>query len=428
LGIQLLWLAFFSLTVAVLGAGLPAYYQVMRSACRAECGFFQLSQAEAGALAGLGLSLDFYAGIMAAYSLALAVTSLALAGVVLWKKFPSRMGIFTSFTFLALGPAFLSSLTEALVLAAPAWRLPVGIVQSFGVWAIPVFSYVFPDGRFYPRWTKAAAVLAALPTLSLLFLPVSEVLTSRSGGMLLLKAVLLGAVVAGAAAQVLRYHRSSGPVERQQIKGVVFGFAAFSLSATTFSFAPALVPGFPAPGFQALSYYLVQGSINVLSLLVFLFAIAFSILKYRLWDIDIVLKRTLLYGALTAVLALVYFVSILVFEGIFRAATGENSQLATVGSTLVIAALFSPLRRRMQAAIDRRFYRRKYDAEKTLAEFVSGLHDEVDLDQLNARLVAVVKETMQPEAAWLWLKEDGERAAGSAAPGGGPSGALPPAG
>jgi hypothetical protein len=402
------WFAFFALSVAIVAAGMPVHVRQLSAPCSQACGFFQLSQAEVAALASLGLPLGFYAALMAGYSLVLALVSLALAAVVLWNRSHTRMGVFTSFTFISLGPAFFSSVTEALVAQQPGWRLPVGIVQTFGVWAIAVFAYVFPDGRFFPRWTKVAAIIAALPAISLLFVSIPKILMANGGLLLLLKFGMLGAVLAGAAAQVARYRRISGPVERQQIKGVVFGIAAFAIAATSFSFAPTLLPGFPAPGAQALFYYLIQGSINVIFLLVFVFSMAFAILKYRLWDIDIVIKRTLVYGTLTAVLAAVYFASILFFQGLLRGVMGGDTPLSIVGSTLVIAALFTPLRRRIQAGIDRRFFRRKYDAERTLAAFIAGLGEQVDLDQLNERLLGVVKETMQPETAWLWLKEEGD--------------------
>jgi K+-sensing histidine kinase KdpD len=134
-------------------------------------------------------------------------------------------------------------------------------------------------------------------------------------------------------------------------------------------------------------------------------ATGIAILRYNLYDIDLLINRTLVYGALTVALALVYGISVVVFQGMFRTLTGQGqSQLVTVGSTLAIAALFSPLRRRIQAVIDRRFYRRKYDAAKTLAAFSVKLRDETDLDALAADLVAVVDETMQPAYVSLWLR------------------------
>jgi hypothetical protein len=130
-----------------------------------------------------------------------------------------------------------------------------------------------------------------------------------------------------------------------------------------------------------------------------------AVLKYRLYEIDIIINRTLVYGSLTAMLVALYFGGVVVLQYAFRALAGSESQLAIVASTLLIAALFNPLRRRVQNFIDHRFYRRKYDAAKTLEAFSAKLRDETDIYTLNSELLSTVRETVQPVHASLWLRE-----------------------
>jgi hypothetical protein len=210
-------------------------------------------------------------------------------------------------------------------------------------------------------------------------------------------------LLAGLAAVIslfVRFHRARGD-ERQQIKW--FASAAALTLAWIFVFEQlGSAEGGVLEAIAAVSSLVLVPSIPI--------ATGIAILRYRLYDIDRIVNRALVYVALTASLVLVYLSGVVSLQYAFRALAGGSSQLAIVASTLAIAALFNPLRRRIHAFIDRRFYRRKYDAAKTLEVFSSKLRDETDLDASDDELVSVVRETMQPAHVALWLrKPDGER-------------------
>jgi hypothetical protein len=214
-------------------------------------------------------------------------------------------------------------------------------------------------------------------------------------------------ILASAVSLVLRYRRSGGEV-RQQIKWIAFvamfaGLVYLIAMVSQLFLAQVMVgeggrlPPLPL-WFELLTSVAVLGFAGVPV------AIGFAVLKYRLYSIDLLINRTLVYGSLTATLVAFYIGAIVLLQGVFVALTGQQSTLAVVASTLLIAALFNPLRRRIQSFIDRRFYRRKYDAAKTLATFNSRLREETDLDSLSNEVLGVVRETMQPEHASLWLR------------------------
>jgi hypothetical protein len=210
-------------------------------------------------------------------------------------------------------------------------------------------------------------------------------------------------MLASALSLVLRYRRSGGE-ERQQIKWI-----AFAASVVVVVYAIAMIASFVFPE----EAWTTAGSVWWLNLLTYAvlssftlvpIAVGIAVLRYRLYEIDIIINRALVYGSLTATLVALYFGVIVVLQRVFVALTGQQSTLAVVASTLLIAALFTPLRRRIQGIIDRRFYRRKYDAAKTLEAFSARLRDETDLDALRDDLVGVVRETMQPAHTSLWLR------------------------
>jgi hypothetical protein len=206
-------------------------------------------------------------------------------------------------------------------------------------------------------------------------------------------------------AQVFRYRHVSNPIERQQTKWVVTGLLVW-MAYLVFSTFPWLAQqnlpaGEPLPGWVPLTSAGWWLSLNILPL-----SLSIAMLRYRLFDVDVIIRRTLQYALLTGLLALVYFGVVVVLQTVFRGVTGQQSQVVIVISTLAIAALFNPLRVRVQDFIDRRFYRAKYDAEQTLTQFAATARDEVDMDKLTDALLGAVEETMQPDNVSLWLKGD----------------------
>ena len=259
---------------------------------------------------------------------------------------------------------------------------------------------LFPTGRLpSSRWRPFAWVSVAMISVAVIWSSIisPDVRPDAPPSPVQLSVMLLGLV---AAASVVVGRRGARGVERQQIKWLLYAGAIF----------------FVGPTFQISVSYVarVEGSwalwvgnfLGVVSGLGVPVAIGFAILRYRLYDIDRIINRTLVYGSLTATLIALYFGVIVVLQRLFVLLTGQQSTLAVVASTLLIAALFTPLRRRIQGFIDRRFYRSKYDARKTLEAFSAQLRDETDLDALSDDLLGVVRETMQPAHVSLWLRTE----------------------
>ncbi|MEJ7813704.1 MAG: hypothetical protein WKF53_00880 [Rubrobacter sp.] len=294
--------------------------------------------------------------------------------------------------------------------------LPAGVWAAyFGAWArglgwfllVTFLLLLFPTGRLpSPRWRPVLWGVVGFVAFSTLVswlspetndLRLTSVrnplgLESETMGVLseLVNATFPLLLVASGTAVIVRFRRSRGD-ERQQLKWFAYAVAVMIVVFVVwFSFAMAgLVPP------SSLMYEVPLIGLPV--------ATGIAILKYRLYDIDFIVNRTLVYGSLTLVLAIMYFCGIVILQRLFVALTGQQSTLAVVASTLLIAALFTPLRRRIQSFIDRRFYRNNYDARKTLEAFSAELRDETDLEALSENLVGVVRETMQPAHVSLWL-------------------------
>ncbi len=205
--------------------------------------------------------------------------------------------------------------------------------------------------------------------------------------------LMIVAVILGFINFTIRFWRSRG-IERQQLKWFVYGMSTIPVTMII----DQLLRLVNLPVLYSFNYVL-----NAISIAAFPTVMLISITRYRLYDIDFIIQRTLLYSALTLTLGAIYFGAVLMMQAIFTRGMGVQSEFWIVLSTLLIAALFQPLRRRFQSIIDKRFYRSKYDAEKTLANFASRLQNEVDLDEIQRYLIHAVEENIQPEGAALWL-------------------------
>ena len=334
-------------------------------------------------LVNLGWAINNFAGVYAKYALLVNPGSLPGGEWAVWFYFwpglPSTV------------------LLVALVLLFPNGRLPSPRWRPL-VWAVVGFEILATVGTAFAPGPVDSSIgfvvnnpLGAPGILGAAF--------SLIGGLGLGSTVLFVAV---AAISMLLRFRGSSSLERQQLKWMTAALGFVSVITAIdmgLNFIYPLKSSMPA-------WVLVFDSLSPASTAFLPVAAGIAILRYRLYDIDVIINRTLVYGALTATLAAVYFGSVLLLEALVQPLTGqEHNDLVIVVSTLIIAALFMPLRRRIQAFIDRRFYRRKYDAARTLAEFGQVARDEVDLDVLTGKLVSVVNETIQPEHISLWLPD-----------------------
>ena len=339
-----------------------------------------------------GLAPGFYAGYLAVLTGVFVLVFWIVAGVIFWRKSNDWMALFISLA-LVLVAVNNNSVIAPLGTAYPALQFLIQAVAILGQVSFNLAFYLFPDGRFAPRWIRWLLPLLIAYAALAVFRP--DLLGNSALALVLPASALF--------AQIYRYARVSNAAQRQQTKWVVLGtvLAAAGIMGVIIYGGIAWPDNQNPPVFSEL----IIGTIWNFFLALIPLSVGVAILRSHLWDIDILIRRTLIYGALTALLALAYFGTVLVLEGLVRLLTGQSqSQVVTVISTLAIAALFVPLRGWLQRAIDHRFYRRKYDAARTLAKFGASLRDEVNLDDLSAHLLSAVDETMQPETAALWLR------------------------
>jgi hypothetical protein len=391
------WVMVAALTVGVFVSGLPSEFARLQAPCDSatSCAWLpRLTGETAQQLGGLGLPTGFFAAYFIVIEVVFTAMSFALGSLIFWRRPEGRMALVVSLTLITFGATFF--VPFPLLDLPLLWKLSAETISFVGSALLILFLYLFPDGRFVPRWTRflVAVCLATLVPISFSYDSVIFVF----GNPMLNAMLATGFVGVTVFAQVYRYRRVSNPAQRRQTRWVIFGIVAALGGACALAVLDFVFPGGVA------SSLLGSTALFCFAFLIPL-SIGVAVLRSRLFDIDVLINRTMVYGCLTVTLVAAYVGSVVSLQYVFRTLTGGGSQLAIVASTLVIAALFNALRHRIQSFIDRRFYRRKYDATRTLSAFAARLRDETDLEQLNGELLSVVRTTMQPEHATLWLHE-----------------------
>ncbi len=351
-------------------------------------------------LAGVAPALTI--GFIIALEAVSALGFFLVAALIAWRRTNDRMASFVALMLAAFGTA-LPGTCYAIAVSRPIWDVPGGPLQVLGWLILLPFACLFPDGRFVPAWSRY--VLPAWAVWVVVFFADGGAMTqANSIAFALSFLVWVAGLGAGVLAQIYRYRAVSTRVQRQQTKWVVLGFAL-------------AIPGLgvavvPHIGTLMFGRPIVSAPVLLLASLVIFCAaallipvtIGIAILRHQLYDVDLVINRALVYGALTTLLAAFYGGSVVLLQLVVQALTGRTSDAVIVVSTLATVALFRPLRLRVRRTIAARFYRRGYDAARTIAAFGETLMQDVELSTLADTLVGVVEETMQPAHVSLWLR------------------------
>jgi hypothetical protein len=408
-GLQLLFvrgacIAVFAYCLTVFVCDLPGYFRRLQTVCSGpDCTVWQLTSVTARSLQQIGLTTQKYALYSVVFAVISASIWFAIAAIIAWRRSNDGLALLVAMQLAATALAGQTNLdfshfTSLLVATSSPWFGPTVVSYFLAVFLFLLMFLLFPTGHFVPKWMYW-------------FLISGIVLTGIAGALFFARAAfspwlpaifvagVAVIVIPGALGQLYRYLYVSTPVQRQQTKWIVLGILVGLVAA----FAPYL-PSLVSSAFDRPSmFYIVAKPLSLIFLLAGPLSWAIAIFRYHLWDIDTLINRTVVYGTLTGTLAVVYIGTTFLVQSFVVGITHQQSDVAIVIATLMIAILFQPLRGVIQEYIDRRFYRRKYDAAKALAAFNASLRDELDLEQLRAQLLAVIEETMQPAQLSLWL-------------------------
>lgn len=394
----------FSIIGVTVGLGIVALVNWRRLAnpCEAALTSCLMTPEQVAPLARLGLTPTNVAlGVVVLCCAAIALTN-GVAALLLWRRSDDAMALLVAVTLVLL-PAFFTPMYQALT---GMWHAAGGVINVIGGISIILMVELFPSGRFEPRWSWLPMLVA-----------VGLIFTFGSAMPIAFALVLvLTMFLSVIASQIYRFRRVSTPQQRQQTKWAVMGIILAIIVNQIFWQPVGWIPALQRKD-SLYTLLLYPDFVLLISILAICFGVA--IVRYRLYDIDLIIRRTLIYGLLTAILAGIYvavvFATQVVSQRLTSAQTAPPPWLIVI-TTLLIAALFNPLRQRLQVVIDQRFYRSKYDAARTLTALGMKLREETDLEDVRNDVIEVVQQTMQPAHITLWLRTPSRQRVG--APGG----------
>jgi len=403
---RIAWVVVTVLVIVLVSLGVPGLYARL------------IAGVDERSVTDLGWTMAGYGSYLTGLYLLVVVAHLVIGAIVFWRRSDEWIALALAFALICNGALLPLSLIYPTGNASPLTQLLVGLVTYIGLLTGLSLLYLFPDGQFVPRWTRLMVIVWAVLLAFAIFLPISP-MSLTTWPILLQLLVLVVWSSVGLFAQLHRYLEVSSPLQRQQTKWAILGLLLAVLGPFGYFLPFVILPALSDPEVPNILYQRIGPSLFTfslvvrligltgftLALLIFPASFVIAILRYRLWDIDVLINRTLVYAALSGSLALVYLVGVALLQGVFRGLTGQGDQVAIVATTLGIAGMFNPLRRRIQAVIDRRFYRHRYDAARALAAFSGTVQEEVELEDVSQALLTVVEETVQPLQTSIWLRD-----------------------
>lgn len=428
---RLVWLLVALLTVGLFIFALPARFDQLQAVCvGAACQQPALSMEDVRVLQGIGLSRSANAIYGLGLEVLFAGVNFLIAAIIFARRSHDRIALFVALMLITFGPATFTGTLSALTAQSSGWQLPIGVLSTLpntlpdwllnplSLWRIPVgfvvsvgqvcfavFFFVFPNGRFFPRWGAVPVALWITGQVSAAFLPTSY-FNPANWPQPIAIAVWIGYLACFVYAQVYRYRHVSGPIERQQTKWVVFGITA---AVGGFFVGVLLALILASFGFSGLLFRQTILTAVYLAMLLMPLSFAFAILRSRLWDIDLIINRTLVYVPLTAILAGLFAAVITLSQKLSIAFTGEQSDLATVLTTLIVVATFTPVKDRLQQLVDKRFKEPPVatKALKSFADKVSSRLSSVDPGQISRRFLEEAVAAFQAKGGAVYLESSG---------------------